>query len=109
MVGTDFNPGIKGVGPKTAIKLVKTHRDLEGALRAKEAEVEHADEIRSIFLEPSVTDEYSTQFRKADVDAALRLLVDDHQFSESRVLSSLKKLEIKAPEVTKQRSLDAFF
>jgi len=109
LVGTDFNPGIKGVGPKTAIKLVKAHRDLEGALRAREAEVEHADEIRSIFLKPTVTDDYSTSFRKVDKDAVLRLLVDDHQFSESRVLSSLKKLEVKAPEPTQQRSLDTFF
>ncbi|NIP34647.1 MAG: flap endonuclease-1 [Thermoplasmata archaeon] len=109
MVGTDFNPGIKGVGPKTAIKLVKTHRDLDGALRAKQAEVENSDEIRSIFLEPQVTDDYSTVFQKVDEDAALRLLVDDHQFSESRVRAALRKLEVKAPESTQQRSLDAFF
>jgi flap endonuclease-1 len=109
LVGTDFNPGVKGIGPKSAIKLLKTHRDLEGAMRAKDVEVEHADEIRSIFLEPGVTDDYSVQFGKVDEDAALRLLVDDHQFSESRVRSALKKLDVKAPETTQQRSLDAFF
>ena len=109
LVGTDFNPGIKGIGPKSAIKLLKAHRDLEGVLRAKGEEVEHADEIRSIFLDPGVNDDYSTSFRKVDEDAALRLLVDDHQFSESRVRSALLKLEVKAPEPTHQRSLDAFF
>ncbi|MCK5251799.1 MAG: flap structure-specific endonuclease, partial [Thermoplasmata archaeon] len=82
---------------------------LEGVLRAKGEEVEHADEIRSIFLDPGVNDDYSTSFRKVDEDAALRLLVDDHQFSESRVRSALLKLEVKAPEPTHQRSLDAFF
>jgi flap endonuclease-1 len=109
LVGTDFNPGIKGVGPKTAIKLVKAHRDLEGALRAKGGSVEHADEIRSIFLEPETTDDYSTSFGKVDKSAALRLLVDDHQFSESRVGSALKRLEVPVVEPTRQRSLDAFF
>ena len=108
LVGTDFNPGIKGIGPKSAIKLLKAHRDLEGVLRVKDVEVEHADEIRSIFLEPLVTDDYDTDFRRADESAALRMLVDDHQFSESRVLSALKKLEVKAAEPTQQRSLDAF-
>jgi len=109
LVGTDFNPGIKGIGPKSAIKLLKAHRDLEGVLRAKAEEVDHADEIRSIFLDPGVNDDYSTSFKKVDEDAALRLLVDDHQFSESRVRSALRKLEVKAPEPTQQRSLDAFF
>ncbi len=109
LVGTDFNPGIKGVGPKTAIKLVKAHRDLEGALRSKGASVEHADEVRSIFLEPDTTDDYSTTFGKVDEDAALRLLVDDHQFSESRVRSALGKLAVPVVEPTQQRSLDVFF
>jgi flap endonuclease-1 len=109
MVGTDFNPGIKGVGPKTAIKLMRAHRDLEGALRAKDAEVEGAEEVRRIFLEPDVTEDYSTAFGKVDEAAALRLLVDDHQFSESRVRSALRKLEAVVPEATQQRSLDSFF
>ncbi len=109
LVGTDSNPGVKGVGPKTAIKLVRAHRDLAGALRAKGEEVEHAEEIRSIFLEPQVTDDYTTSFGKVDEDAAIRLLVDDHQFSESRVRAALKKLEVQALEPTQQRSLDAFF
>ncbi|UCC93465.1 MAG: flap endonuclease-1 [Thermoplasmata archaeon] len=109
LVGTDFNPGVKGIGPKSAIKLLKAHRDLEGVMRAKELEVEHADEIRSIFLEPAVSDDYTTRFGRVDEEAALRLLVDDHQFSESRVRSALKKLEVKAIEPTQQRSLDAFF
>jgi flap endonuclease-1 len=109
MVGTDFNPGIKGIGPKSAIKLMRTHLTLEAALRAKGAEVEHAEEIRAIFLEPEVNDDYSTAFARVDEQAALRLLVDDHQFSESRVTSALRKLEVKAPEPTQQRSLDSFF
>ena len=33
LIGTDFNPdGIKGLGPKTALKLVKQYGTLEDAL-----------------------------------------------------------------------------
>jgi len=41
LVGTDFNPeGIKGMGPKTALKLIKEHGSLENALpHIKNAEV----------------------------------------------------------------------
>ena len=109
LVGTDFNPGVRGIGPKSAIKLVRANRDLEGVLRVKDVEVEHADEIRSIFLEPSVTDDYDTGFQRVDVSAALRMLVDDHQFSESRVRSALKKLDMKTQDPSNQRSLDSFF
>jgi flap endonuclease-1 len=109
MVGTDFNPGIKGVGPKSAIKLLRTHLTLEAALRAKDAVIDEADEVRSIFLEPEVNDDYSIDFGKVDENAALRMLVDDHQFSEGRVKAALGKLEKAVPDPTQQRSLDAFF
>jgi flap endonuclease-1 len=109
LVGTDFNPGVKGVGPKSAIKLVKAHRDLEGVLRVKGYQVERADEVRAIFLDPAVTDDYDVTFGRPDMTAAMRLLVDDHQFSEGRVRSALEKLEVAVPEPSCQRSLDAFF
>ncbi len=109
LVGTDFNPGVRGIGPKTAVKLLRKHRDLEGVLRARGEDVEHADEVRAIFLQPDVLEDYQVSFGRVDEDAALRLLVDDHQFSESRVRSALKRLEEAQPEASSQRSLDAWF
>jgi len=41
--GTDFNAGIDGIGPKTAVKLVTEHGDLWGALEARDAHVDHAE------------------------------------------------------------------
>ncbi len=32
LVGTDFNPGVMGIGPKKALKLIKQHGTLAGAL-----------------------------------------------------------------------------
>jgi len=108
LVGTDFNHGVRGVGPKTAIKLVRQHGALEGALRAKGAAVEHADEVRALFLKPTVTDGYTIEFRPAEVDQAVRLLVDEHQFSEERVRSALEKLAPSRPAGPAQFTLDSF-
>jgi flap endonuclease-1 len=53
LVGTDFNPdGIKGLGPKTALKLIKQHGNIEAAVPfSKNAQFPHPPaEIREIFL-----------------------------------------------------------
>jgi flap endonuclease-1 len=53
LVGTDFNPkGVKGMGPKTALKLIKEHGTLENALpHIKDAEFSvEPQRIRDIFL-----------------------------------------------------------
>ena len=34
LIGTDYNPGIRGIGPKKGLKLIQQHGDLQGALRA---------------------------------------------------------------------------
>ncbi len=56
LCGTDFNDGITGVGPKTAVKLVTEHGDLFGALEARGEHIDHADRLRSLFLDPAVED-----------------------------------------------------
>ena len=65
LCGTDFNEGVTGFGPKTALKAVKEHGDLFGVLDAEGLHVEFADRIRELFLDPPVTDDYAFD---ADVD-----------------------------------------
>ena len=68
LIGTDFNPdGIKGLGPKTALKLIKEHGSLEQALpHVKNAEFPvEPQRIREIFLHPKVTDNYRLEWRGA--------------------------------------------
>ena len=109
LVGTDFNDGVKGVGPKTAVKLMRAHGTLEGALAAKGATVERADEIRAIFLSPLATEDVRPRFQPPDMERALRLLVDEHQFSEPRVRSAVERLgPPKAAEGKAQRTLDSW-
>lgn len=108
LVGTDFDPGVKGVGPKRAVKLIKDKGSLVDVLQHLEADIPEADQIRDIFLKPPVTDEYSVKFKPVDEAAVRRILVSEHDFGEDRVKSTFPRYA-KLHEAMKQRSLDAFF
>jgi flap endonuclease-1 len=48
-------------------------------------------EIREIFLNPEVTDDYRIEYGRPDVDAVLRFLCDDREFSRDRVQAALER------------------
>ena len=108
LMGTDYNEGVKGVGPKKALKLVKEHGTLAAALAKAKAEVPDAEEVAQLFLNPAVTTEYALQWRPPDEARVLRIMVEEHAFSEERVRNALGKFAVLG-EARKQRSLDAFF
>jgi flap endonuclease-1 len=112
LIGTDFNPdGIKGLGPKTALKLIKQHRKLENALPyIKNAEFLHPPEqIREIFLHPQVTDSYKLEWREPNVDGIVDFLVREKDFSEDRVRKSLEKLQAGAQKQRAKTTLERWF
>lgn len=110
LVGTDYCEGVKGVGPKTALKLIKTHGSAEKALKAlgKQLEVDPA-EIREIFLNPEVTPDYKIEWRDVDREGVKRMLCDEHDFSEERVEKALKELEESLKKTRGLTSLDQWF
>lgn len=108
LVGTDFNPGIKGVGPKKALALIREHGGLEASLQALDQEIENADAIREVFLQPEVTDEYTVRWTDAQAEGVTRMLVDEHDFSEDRVRGALSRVA-KGRKQADQRNLDQWF
>ena len=50
LVGTDFNPGIRGIGAKTGLSLVKKYGNIETVLKEKGKTIENLDEIRNLFM-----------------------------------------------------------
>jgi len=71
LMGTDFNDGVPGIGPKTAVKLLREHGDIWTVFEAEDVYVDDADRIRDLFLDPAVTDEYDFDIDlDPDVDAA---------------------------------------
>jgi len=77
LCGTDFNEGVHGVGPKTAVTAVKEHGDLWGVLDARGAEIPNAAEIRQLFMNPPATDVDVDTDVDPDVEAARAYVVDE--------------------------------
>lgn len=108
LMGTDFNEGVKGIGPKKALALIKKHGTLEGALQELGVEIESKDEVRKIFLYPNVLDHVELVFRDPDPDGVRRMLCEEFDFSPDRINAALEKFGVARSE-QKQRSLDSWF
>ena len=91
LVGTDFNDGVKGIGPKKALKLVQEHGAIEAMPQAIADAAGDVLEIRRIYLQPDVSDEYEIAFAEPDVDGVIRLLCDEHEFARDRVTAALDR------------------
>ena len=104
LVGTDYNEGVKGVGAKKALSIIKKCGDVFKALKLLKAEidVERIAKIREFFLNPVVTDEYDIKFGKPDVDGIIEFLCEEHDFSRERVEKAVEKLSsgIEARQMT---------
>jgi flap endonuclease-1 len=112
LIGTDFNPdGIKGLGPKTALKLIKEHGTLENALPyIKNAEFPHPPEsIREVFLRPAVTDNYKVEWREPNVEGIVDFLCRQKDFSEDRVRKALEKMQAGAQKQKGKTTLEKWF
>jgi len=112
LVGTDYNPkGIRGVGPKTALKLVKEHGTLEGVIpHIKDAEFPHpVEEIRELFKNPRTTDDYDLEWSKPDTAAIIGFLCGEHSFSQSRVMNAVEKMNRGYTRTGQKTTLDRFF
>jgi flap endonuclease-1 len=112
LIGTDFNPdGIKGLGPKTALKLVKEHGTLENALpHIKNAEFPHPPKkIREIFLHPKVSDYYKLEWKEPNVEGIVDFLVREKDFSEARVRKAVEKMQEGSKQLKGKTTLEKWF
>jgi flap endonuclease-1 len=63
LVGTDFNMGVKGIGAKTGLKLIKEHDNIFNVLEKQDIQLEVEPEIlRDIFLKHEVVSDYKLQW-----------------------------------------------
>lgn len=93
LVGTDFNPGgVKGIGPKKALALVKQFKYPVSIFKEVEGRMDFEwQTIFEIFKKPNVIPVTLT-FPKLDESEVIRILVKEHEFSLERVEKQLDKL-----------------
>ena len=93
LVGTDFNEGVMRVGPKTALKLIRSHGSLEALPeRYRKLLPSNIAELRDIFLHPSVTDAYSVDFTELRDRELIQFLTMEREFSKDRVTLALERM-----------------
>jgi flap endonuclease-1 len=92
LVGTDFNDGIKGVGPKKALKLVQTHGRIESMPEEIRAQVSAFAEVREIYQSPDVTSTDELRAGTPDEAGLIRFLCEERRFSEKRVTAAVERM-----------------
>lgn len=103
LVGTDFNPGVEGVGAKTGLKIVQ-----KGEFAAKLAEKQpdfDPSPVMEMFLHPPVTDDYSLAAGHPDAEGIRKMLCDGYDFSPERVDKAMEGFTVKAG----QKTLESWF
>lgn len=113
LVGTDFNiGGIKGIGPKNALKLVKKHgKEFDALFKEVEWSKYFDFEWREVFdliKNMPVTKDYKLRWKPVERDKVIKLLVEEHEFSRERVEKNLDELEEQSKK-GKQKGLGEFF
>ena len=107
LVGTDFNPGVKGIGAKTGLKLIKEHGNILNVIEKLDIQLEVEPEIlRNIFLKHDVVSDYQLKWKSPNIEGVVAFLCGEHDFSEPRVLSALDKFK---KIDNKQKSLTEWF
>jgi len=112
LIGTDYNiGGVKGLGPKKALKLVSQHSTDFDALFKEAKWEEHCDieweEIFYLIKQMPINKDYSIKFSPPNFEGIISFLCGKHDFDKERVEKTLNKIS-EANDI-KQRGLGDFF
>lgn len=102
LVGTDFNAGVSGIGPKKALKLVQQHGRIEhmpAPIRDALGDQALVDAARRIYLHPAVTDSFEVRPFEPDLPGIVRFLCEEREFARDRVMAAIDR-------TFRERSLD---
>lgn len=113
LIGTDFNPdGFKGIGPKTALKLMNEHGSIQ-RMAEKKPEFKmpsNLERIREIFAHPETTSDYKVEWREPDTESLVRFLCGERDFNEERVRTAVNRALTGLREIkTNTQTLESFF
>lgn len=109
LVGTDFNKGMKGVGPKTALKLVKEYGKIENLPNKFSSKIPpHYEEVREIYLHPKTTSEYDLAYGHLQEEKLYHFLCNKRDFARKRVETVVRRMK-EVYKAKRQASLEKWF
>ena len=105
LIGTDYNiGGIKGIGPKKALDIVRNNK-----IKEYIKYIDNYEEIKNIFKNPKITDDYDLKLKTPDIERLKKFLIEENDFSENRIIPSIKKLEKIINKKKSQTTLESWF
>ena len=72
-------------------------------------DIENYEEIKNIFKNPKITDDYDLKLKTPDIEGLKEFLIEEHDFSEDRIMPSIKKLETMVNKKKSQTTLESWF
>ena len=116
LLGCDYTDKIRGVGPKSALKLVQEHKSIDKIIKSIDKKKYTVPEgwnyegARQLFKEPEVTpaDQIEIKWEKPDEEGLVKYMCEEKGFAEDRIRNGAKKL-LKARQGSTQGRLDSFF
>ncbi|KAF2115455.1 flap endonuclease 1 [Lophiotrema nucula] len=119
LLGCDYVDPIKGVGPSTALKLIREYGTLEKVVEHMKTSSKYTipddwpfQDARLLFLEPDIKSaddpECDFKWEAPDVDGLIKFLVEEKHFNEDRVRSGAARLQ-KNLKTAQQARLEGFF
>jgi flap endonuclease-1 len=93
LVGTDFNQGVRGIGPKKALKLVRDYGSIERMPEEIMSKLkEDVNSVRQVFLNPRVREKYVLKRSPPDRDGLVKFLSEERDFNKERVERLIERL-----------------
>lgn len=119
LLGCDYVDPVKGIGPSTALKLIREHKNLEGVVDFFESSSKYTlpddwpyQDARLLFLEPDVRSaddpECNFSWDAPDEEGLVKFLVEEKGFNEDRVRNGAARLK-KNLKSSQQSRMETFF
>ena len=94
LMGTDFNKGVKGIGPKKGLDIIKKYESMENLPRSLKQKVStNHDEARRIFLDPPITHDYNIQYSGLQESELYDFLCNERGFSRQSVETVVHRMK----------------
>ncbi|MEM3587753.1 MAG: hypothetical protein QXO71_10585 [Candidatus Jordarchaeaceae archaeon] len=90
LIGTDFNSGIKGIGAKRALNLIRKHGDIKRVFSELRLKPFDFDEVRNLFLKPDVV-ESQIIFNAPNI-VSLRRILGEFSMNPERMERGIRRL-----------------